>query len=507
MFPDSGTDAAKIQNFPVSTVDPASGQTLVYNSVTKQWEPTTPSATGVPLTRVIGSADLSANRSLADIGAESVRLIKTTNFTADVNGRYTSSHASVKIVVTDPAGTVAGQIYSVLVGLGTMDFGSGTIYSASRMEIVRYYNGSSWSTLAPTLYDNVILGANLAVNGNTTLGDASGDTITITGKARGANQTDEYGDSYMTRDLVDVRLWYKSPYISAIPMVSANMASTIVSSAAATFILNGVKLQTTTTTGSQIAIGPTSNLATAQVFLASGASWAPGSGMSIDFSRTIVSEFGFCMSGTNPTDIFRFAVGGAGANNGTNGTLGQLYRKGFSLRVSRSGSSTLTALVGYLNSSLAYIAGASNASPIVITTFGAHGLANGDTVEVCGIVGNTAANGIWTVANVASTTFELSGSTGNGAYGTQSAWGPSYAKISASATLGSTDKFYQVYLIETGGTVSVAVGSVDATPVATLSGFTNSGTEANNMTVVFGLENKGSVASSAYISNLRIGSK
>ena len=69
MFPDSGTDAAKIQNFPVSTVDPASGQTLVYNSVTKQWEPTTPAATGVPLTRVIGSADLSADRSLADIGA------------------------------------------------------------------------------------------------------------------------------------------------------------------------------------------------------------------------------------------------------------------------------------------------------------------------------------------------------------------------------------------------------------------------------------------------------
>ena len=39
MFPDGGTDAAKIQSFPVSTVDPASGQVLVYNSTTRQWEP------------------------------------------------------------------------------------------------------------------------------------------------------------------------------------------------------------------------------------------------------------------------------------------------------------------------------------------------------------------------------------------------------------------------------------------------------------------------------------
>lgn len=39
MFPDGGTDAAKIQSFPVSTVDPSSGQVLVYNSTTRQWEP------------------------------------------------------------------------------------------------------------------------------------------------------------------------------------------------------------------------------------------------------------------------------------------------------------------------------------------------------------------------------------------------------------------------------------------------------------------------------------
>src|SRR4029077_13168923 len=39
-----------------------------------------------------------------------------------------------------------------------------------------------------------------------------------------------------------------------------------------------------------------------------------------------------------------------------------------------------------------------------------------DKVRVDGAVGNTAANGIWTIAGVTTNTFQLSGSTGNGAY-------------------------------------------------------------------------------------------
>lgn len=63
------------------------------------------------------------------------------------------------------------------------------------------------------------------------------------------------------------------------------------------------------------------------------------------------------------------------------------------------------------------ITGATNASPIVITA-NSHGLSNGDEVVVSGVQGNTAANGIWTVANKTANTFELSGSTGNAAYTT-----------------------------------------------------------------------------------------
>jgi hypothetical protein len=61
------------------------------------------------------------------------------------------------------------------------------------------------------------------------------------------------------------------------------------------------------------------------------------------------------------------------------------------------------------------ITAATNASPIVLTVT-AHGYANGDNVRVDSCLGNTAANGLWVVAGVTTNTFQLTGSTGNGAY-------------------------------------------------------------------------------------------
>lgn len=61
------------------------------------------------------------------------------------------------------------------------------------------------------------------------------------------------------------------------------------------------------------------------------------------------------------------------------------------------------------------ISNATNASPIVVTVT-AHGYSNGNTVYISGVGGNTAANEQWVIANVTANTFELSGSTGNGAY-------------------------------------------------------------------------------------------
>jgi len=62
------------------------------------------------------------------------------------------------------------------------------------------------------------------------------------------------------------------------------------------------------------------------------------------------------------------------------------------------------------------IDGATNASPIVITTSSTHNLVTGDKVVVEDVAGNTAANGTWRITVVSSTTFSLDGSTGNGVY-------------------------------------------------------------------------------------------
>lgn len=68
------------------------------------------------------------------------------------------------------------------------------------------------------------------------------------------------------------------------------------------------------------------------------------------------------------------------------------------------------------------IPGASNTSPIVITTDGDHNLVNNQTVLINGCRGNTGANGTWVITVLSANTFELTvrstggTSTGNGEY-------------------------------------------------------------------------------------------
>ena len=78
------------------------------------------------------------------------------------------------------------------------------------------------------------------------------------------------------------------------------------------------------------------------------------------------------------------------------------------------------------------VTGASNASPIVITTNATTAaLQNGDTVTIASVAGNTAANGTWTIAALTATTFQLVGSTGNGAFsGSNGTWtGPAKSQF------------------------------------------------------------------------------
>lgn len=81
------------------------------------------------------------------------------------------------------------------------------------------------------------------------------------------------------------------------------------------------------------------------------------------------------------------------------------------------------------------ITGATNASPIVITSNG-HGLNVGDMVGIAGCVGNTGANGsIWYISASTANTFTLASSVGNGTYSSGGTW----FKINNTRTTGLVD--------------------------------------------------------------------
>lgn len=67
------------------------------------------------------------------------------------------------------------------------------------------------------------------------------------------------------------------------------------------------------------------------------------------------------------------------------------------------------------------VAGATNASPIVITA-ASHTVVTGQSVTIASVGGNTAANGQFIATYVSSTQFSLAGSTGNGAYTSGGTW-------------------------------------------------------------------------------------
>ena len=68
------------------------------------------------------------------------------------------------------------------------------------------------------------------------------------------------------------------------------------------------------------------------------------------------------------------------------------------------------------NGAIQTITDATNASPIVVTTSAAHGFADGNFVQISGVTGNTAANGIYGITLISDTAFSLRLTSGNGAY-------------------------------------------------------------------------------------------
>jgi hypothetical protein len=171
-----------------------------------------------------------------------------------------------------------------------------------------------------------------------------------------------------------------------------------------------------------------------------------GNGSIIDFSIPWSLFFKLIFNRSTITDdIIRVGVGELFA---ASITLPSFGANGFGIRLNRKAGSTTVfevRIIGKVRSGWEanFVTGASNASPIVITSAN-NGLQNGDLVEVVGVGGNTAANGIFTVANATVSTFELVGSTGNGVFTT----GGAYHKISLPVEI-TTARAYDVELENT----------------------------------------------------------
>lgn len=123
---------------------------------------------------------------------------------------------------------------------------------------------------------------------------------------------------------------------------------------------------------------------------------------------------------------YRAYVRNVGGNTAANGSWLVEYLTSLTFRlVGSTGSGAYTSggtlfrasgpKCGY-DGNVLNVTGATNASPIVISTANAHGIADGQTVVVASVGGNTAANGTWQVLRVNANQVSLTGSTGSGAY-------------------------------------------------------------------------------------------
>ena len=169
-----------------------------------------------PTGSVANTSGINSDTQTALNAKASVRVIQTTDFTAAVNGRYTVFGTAT---VTDPTGTVAGQIYSVICASGSATMG-GVAYLPSRVEIVRAYNGTAWTTLTPQFSDSLTLSG--------TNNTAANQTLTGAGSILTQGLADvRYGGQGGPGTIYEARLMTDSAYVLGTTYVSTTLTLTL----------------------------------------------------------------------------------------------------------------------------------------------------------------------------------------------------------------------------------------------------------------------------------------
>jgi hypothetical protein len=366
--------------------------------------------------------------------------IRTTAFTAVSGGRYVCNGT---FTVTNPATGNNGELFQVVVASGTVTV-NGVAYGASRWPVTVARVAGAWTTLANTLTEN------LTLNGT---------------NSTAPNQTASSDSSLMTRALVAQRSWdlSQTPRIVEIQNFGSESAggtgtrSITVRGNVINFFANtsggvAVRQAPSTSFGYMLTLGNTAN--------------GEGGYFGADFDRDILWRIPFASMATpaGAAGIIRIGTHGVLASATT-----RIERNGWQIRWQFTGGSAAVRFCRMIAPTAANgrtITAATNASPIVLTFSGAHGLANGDQIEVGEVGGNTAANGIWTVDNVASTTCELVGSTGNAAY--TSGGAAHYISNEVYTHAASTNQIY--YVRSNAGTMTLTVGDPNGTALASGAG-------------------------------------
>jgi hypothetical protein len=152
-------------------------------------------------------------------------------------------------------------------------------------------------------------------------------------------------------------------------------------------------------------------------------------------------------TGANSAKLYTYK-GNAASSDITSSNCMQIQSPGLSNMLTNQSTGSFVdswAKAGYKPGTTAAnftVSAATNASPISITTSKRHRLSTGDSVTITGVVGNTAANGTWTVTvpsgGSGNTSFTLNSSVGNGAYVSGGLGVKNISIVSASGTAGST---------------------------------------------------------------------
>src|SRR5262249_3161580 len=106
-----------------------------------------------------------------------------------------------------------------------------------------------------------------------------------------------------------------------------------------------------------------------------------------------------------------------------------------------SGLNTWAGNVILQNGAITSVSNAAGTSGLITVTIPNHGLVSGHQVQIAGVLGDTAANGIWKINVLNSNQFTLNGSNGNGAYISGGLWSETDSiGADASTTLTVTGK-------------------------------------------------------------------